>query len=261
MSVKTKLTAPHLRESLVSFWDGALKVEPHGDGFIFTMPASYPDGWQIVLEISQLTPKGFRLSDRGQTLGWLKGQGQNVETDGMVRHIERLCREYRMQEEGGELHRWLDIPLEAAELQVFTEGLVSVSNLHLLHDPRATEEKVAEMVVNRVFHDAGLMPSRNHRLSITKERKVTVDYFVESSRPVAVELLKSKNDLTGKMERWGFRWDELRKNYRKLVPIMLYDRNTQMIDSYCRHIGEEKCDLFCGYDETDRIHEALEKAK
>ena len=45
------------------------------------------------------------------------------------------------------------------------------------------------------------------------------------------------------------------------MPVMLYDRNTMLVDSYSRHIGEEKCDLFCGYDETDRIHEVLEKAK
>jgi len=38
---------------------------------------------------------------------------------------------------------------------------------------------------------------------------------------------------------------------------MLYDRNTQLIDSYRRHIGESECELFCGYDETDRIHETL----
>ena len=25
-----------------------------------------------------------------------------------------------------------------------------------------------------------------------------------------------------------------------------------------RHIGETECELFCGYDETDRIHQALD---
>ncbi len=27
------------------------------------------------------------------------------------------------------------------------------------------------------------------------------------------------------------------------------------------HIGETECELFCGYDETDRVHEVLDSAK
>ena len=38
---------------------------------------------------------------------------------------------------------------------------------------------------------------------------------------------------------------------------MVYDRNIQIMDPNSRHIGETECELFCGYDETDRIHETL----
>ena len=261
MTGDTPLTPSSLRESLRSFWDAALAVEPQRGGFLFTMPASYPDGWQIVLEIRQKTPKGFRMSDRGKTLAWLAGQGQNVGTDTMRAHLERICAECRMELDGGELYRWLEGPLDATEIQVFTEGMIAVSHLHVLNDHRTAEENVAESVVERIFRDAGLKPDRNHRLSITKERKIKVDFYVQRRQPVALQLLKSKNDVSGTMERWGFRWHELRKNYQGLMPVMLYDRNTQLIDSYSRHIGETECELFCGYDETDRIHEILERAK
>ena len=261
MTGDSTLTSATLRERLLSFWDASLKVEAQRDGFLFTMPASYPDGWQIVLEIRQKTPKGFRLSDRGKTLSWLTGQGQNVNTDSMKVHLERICAECRMQLDGGELYRWLEAPLDATEIHIFTEGLIGVTLLHVLHDHRAAEENVAEAVVEKVFRDAGLKPDRHHRLSITKERKIKVDFYVHQRQPVALQLLKSRNDVSGTMERWGFRWHELRKNYHGLMPVMLYDRNTQMIDSYSRHIGETECELFCGYDETDRIHQVLEKAR
>lgn len=144
MSTEIKLSSTDLRGLLTSFWDEVLEIESTPRGLLFTMPASYPDGWQVVLELSQKTPKGFRLSDRGKTLTWLTGQGQNIETD-----------------------------------------------------------------------------------------------------------------FSGTMEKWGFRWKGMKENYPNLAPIMLYDRNTQVIDSYSRHIGESECELFCGYDETDRIHETL----
>jgi hypothetical protein len=261
MTVEPALTITTLRDTLQTFWEGAVSIEPHREALAFTMPASYPDGWQIVLEISQKTPKGFRLSDRGRTIAWLTGRGQNVHTEAMRRHLERLCKECRMDLDCGEFFRWLEAPLDGTDIQVFTEGLVAASHLHVLHEHRVAEENVAEATVQRVLMDSGMQSDRNHKLSITKDRKVSVDFYAEAKRAVAIELIKSKHDLSGKMERWGFRWDELRKSHQSLMPVMLYDRNTMLVDSYSRHIGEEKCELFCGYDETDRIHDVLEKAR
>jgi len=257
MSGETLLSSIDLRGLLTSFWNEVLEIESTGNGLLFTMPASYPDGWQVVLELSQITPKSFRLSDRGKTLSWLSGQGQNIETDGMRQHLQRLCAEHYLKEEHGVLYRWLDLPLDAADIQVFAEGLTAISRLEILNDHRAAEEGVAENTVQRIFNDAGLSPKRKHRLHITKERAISVDYFVEQRRPVALQILRTKTDFSGTMEKWGFRWHELKSNYTGLAPIMVYDRNTQIIDSYSRHIGESECELFCGYDETDRIHEAL----
>lgn len=256
-STETSLSTTDLRGLLTSFWDEVLEIESTRNGLLFTMPASYPDGWQVVLELSQKTPKGFRLSDRGKTLSWLTGQGQNIETDAMKHHLQRLCAEHFLKEEHGVLYRWLDLPLDATDIQVFAEGLVAISRLEILNDHRAAEEEVADSTVQRIFSDAGLSPKRKHQLHITKERKVSVDYYVEQRRPVALQILRTKTDFSGTMEKWGFRWHELKNNYAGLAPIMLYDRNTQIIDSYSRHIGESECELFCGYDETDRIHETL----
>lgn len=257
LSADTSLSSTALRGLLNSFWDETLEIESTPKGLLFTMPASYPDGWQLVLELSQKTPKGFRLSDRGKTLSWLTTQGQNIGTDTMKHHIQRLCSEHGLQEEHGVLYRWLNLPLDATDIQVFAEGLVAISRLDILNDHRAAEEAVADTIVQRIFSDAELSPKRKHQLHITKERKVAVDYYVEQRRPIALQILRTKTDFSGTMEKWGFRWKGLKENYDGLAPIMLYDRNTQIIDSYSRHIGESECELFCGYDETGRIHETL----
>lgn len=258
MITETILSSTDLRGLLTSFWNEALEITSTPKGLLFTMPVSYPDGWQVVLELSQKTPKGFRLSDRGKTLGWLTGQGQNIETDAMKHHLGRLCAEHHLQEEHGVLYRWLGFPVDATDIQVFAEGLAAISRLEILNDHRAAEEELADHTVQRIFADAGLSPKRNHRLYITKERAVSVDYFVEQRRPLALQILRTKTDFSGTMEKWGFRWKELKSNYEGLAPVMLYDRHSQMIDSYSRHIGESECELFCGYDETDLIHQTLE---
>lgn len=257
MTANPKELSVEVRDLLTSFWCDTLEVELTRDGLVFTMPMSYPDGWQVVLEIIQKTPKGFYLNDRGKTLSWLTGQGQNIETEAMRLHLDRLCAEHCMMEEHGVLYRWLGYPLDAADIHVFAEGLVAVSRLEILNDHRAMEEDVADITVQHILKDAGLNPKPKHRLQITKEREVSVDYFVDQRRPLALQIVRTKSDLSGTMEKWGFRWKALKQNYAGLAPIMLYDRNTQIVDAYSRHIGESECELFCGYDETDRIHYTL----
>jgi hypothetical protein len=257
MSAATTLTTSDLRGLLTSFWNEAVEIEPFGEGLVFTMPASYPDGWQVILELCEKTPAKFHLNDRGKTLGWLTAQGQNLETETMKHHLHRLCCEHSLQMENGILSRWLESPLDAADIQVFTEGLVAISRLEILNEHRVAEEDVADTIVRRVLSDVGLEAKHRHKLNITKDRTVSVDYFIEQRLPSAIQILRTKSDIPGTMEKWGFRWHELKNNYAGLVPIMLYDRNSLTVDPYSRHIGETECSLFCGYDETDRLHEAL----
>lgn len=261
MSADTHSFTEALRGMLTQFWNDALQIEETTRGLLFTMPLSYPDGWQIVLELAQKTPLGWDLNDRGNTLAWLHGQGQNIETEGFRTHLSRLCSEHKLVEDKGVLRRLMPTPLDPTDIHVFGEGLVAISRLDILNDHRTIEEDVADATVKRVFQDAGMCPQTNHRLNITKERKISVDYFVQEQRPLAIQLLRTKTDLSGTMEKWGFRWRELRNVYQGLAPVMLYDRNTQAIDSYIRHIGESECDLFCGYDETDKIHDLLESVR
>ena len=261
MTDKIHFSSKDLRALLTGFWDEALQIEPTANSLIFTMPASYPDGWQVVVELTQLTPKGVRLSDRGKTLSWLTGQGQNIGTDAMQHHLQRLYAEHFLTEEHGVLCRWLELPLDARDIQVFAEGLVAVSHLNILNDHRIAEEDVADTAVKRILSDAGLEAKQKHKLHVTKHRSIAVDYFIENRRPSAIQILRAKSDISGSMEKWGFRWHELKINYPGLAPIMLYDRDNQLIDPYSRHIGETECALFCGYDETDRIHETLKSLR
>ena len=250
-----------LRGLLTGFWDEALETEPLAEGVAFTMPMSYPDGWQVTMELCRKTPARYYLSDRGKTLSWLQGQGQNIGADAVKDHLKRLYAEHAIEEINGVLYRWLQAPLDPIDLQVFAEGLVAVSRLNVLNEHRIAEENVAQKTVNRIFDDLHLKPKRRCKLTIAEDRSVPVDYFIELRKPVAIELIRIRSDLPGTMEKWGYRWRELRRSYAGLAPVMLFDRNTQIIDSYSARIGREDCDLFCGYDETNRIHEVLQSAQ
>ena len=261
ISGDTRELSAQLQATLQTFWSESLEIEQGRDSVIFTMPLSYPDGWQVALELSHKLPESCLLSDRGKTLSALAGAGQNLETEGFKRHFERLCLEHQIENSGGVLQRWLKLPLAPTEIQVFGEGIVAIARLDILKEHRILEENVAEQTVSQIFHDAGLQPRRNFKLNVTPDRAVAVDYFTQLRRPVAVKLIQNKTDLPGTMEKWGYRWRELKKSYETLAPMMLYDRNTRIIDPYSAHIGANDCELFCGYDETDRVHELLRRSR
>lgn len=257
MNTPTSFGANELRALLTDFWNGILEVQTTHQGLLFTMPVSYPDGWQVVLQLQRIAPNTWRVTDRGQTLNWLTGQGLNLQTEAMQTHLKRLCGEHFLQLSEGVLSRHLTWPIEASEMHVFAEGVAAISRLDFLNEHRALEEDVASQTVQRTLQDAQLPYQRHHKLPITADRSVAVDFYVVQKRPAAIQILKTKSDLPGTMEKWGFRWRELKGLNPSLAPIMLFDRNTQTVDSYSRHIAQAECELFCGFDETDRIHSTL----
>ena len=92
------------------------------------------------------------------------------------------------------------------------------------------------------------------------ERGVRVDYLVRPGRLVAFQLLRRKGRVTAYMEQWGYRWNDLTKMNSNLMSAMLFDPAVQEIDRESQAIGEDVCELFCPYNETDRIHALLARA-
>jgi hypothetical protein len=184
-----------------------------------------------------------------------------VETDAVSEQVRRISQETGMERDGWELFKWLDLPLQGVELHVFAEGLSNVAHLYYLHEPTARSVDTADRSLRRVFADSKLTATENHALNGKTERAVRVDYFIPLAHPVAFQVLRRRGRILATMEQWGYRWQDLRKTNPQLKPVMVYDPAVQDVDEAARDIGEEVCDLFCAYDETDKIHELLESAK
>jgi hypothetical protein len=258
VNTPTSFGANELRALLTDFWNGILEVQTTHQGLLFTMPVSYPDGWQVVLQLQRIAPNTWRLTDRGQALHLVDRPRPELANRLHANSSEKaLWRAFPCNCSEGVLSRHLTWPIEASEIHVFAEGVAAISRLDFFNEHRAIEEDVASQAVQRTLHDAHLPYQRHHKLSITADRSVAVDFYVVQKRPAAIQILKTKTDLPGTMEKWGFRWRELKGLNPSLAPIMLFDRNTQTVDSYSRHIAQAECELFCGFDETDRIHSTL----
>ncbi len=259
-AANSTLDPNQLHGSLVNFWGDALTIERTRDGLAIAMPQTGADGWQMVIEVVELLPGNVRISDGGRTLSGLAALGQNVEADAVSHHILEIACQSHLEREGGELLRWLPLPLDPEELHVFAEALSAISHLHVLHEPTVRTLDVADQTLRQVFTERGIEAQQGASLSGRTEKHVRVDYLVPLQSQVAFQILRRRGRLLPLMEQWGYRWQDIRKVSPTLMPVMLFDPAKQDIDDASRAIGEEVCSLFCAYDETERIHKVLEEA-
>jgi len=256
----TKFLIEQARQAWLDFQREALTLESTPEGIAVALPQTLPDGWQMVVELQPGPPKKIKLTDGGRTLGWLAARGQNIETDAVKDRIDEICRQSGLERNGWTLLRWLELPLQGVEIHVFAEGLSNIAHLYYLHETTPRGLDASDRTLRRIFSDRKISALENHPLDGKTERALRVDYFVPSLHPVAFQVLRRRGRIQSTMEQWGYRWQDLRKVNPKLMPAMIYNPAVQNIDEAARAIGEEVCELFCAYNETERIHQLLERA-
>lgn len=256
-----KLTQESIRSLMSEFWSEALELEATRSGLSMAVPQTFPDGWQVTLDLDDQMPSGVKVTDRGRTLGWLAAQGQNIETDTVKRHLESICHECRMERDGLELYQWIAGSIEAVQIHIFAEALVNVAHLCYLRDLKTRTLDVPDQTLQKVFKDHRVEAVKGHTLDGHARKKVRVDYLVANRSPMAFQIIREQGKILNTMERWGFRWNDLRAETPTLRSAMIYDPHHQQIDRESRAIGEDVCELFCSYEDTEQIHEFLGKVE
>ncbi len=251
------LTPETVRQLLHAFWQESLEIAKTRHGLSLALPQTYPDGWQIVVDLEDHLPASLKVTDQGRTLGWLVAHGQNIETDAVQRYLDEICVECGIERDGLELFHWFPKALEGVDLHVFAEALVAIAHLHYLSDLKPRTLDIPDETLQRVFKDHGVVALAGTTLDGRMRKKVRLDYFIPEESPIAFQIIRRHGRILGTMEQWGFRWNDLRAAHPKLRPAMIYDPHHQEIDTDSRAIGEEVCSLFCSYEDTDRIHEFL----
>ncbi len=262
--LESQLEPQTVIQALRHFWSDTLEVEKNeAGGAVLAYPLNYPDGWQIVLELSQTTPRAAVLSDGGRTLRRLAEAGQifDSRSRGTYDLLQERLNAFEVSRNGLELWRTIAMPLQGIDIHVFAEALVSIAYLYYRHEPEIETENVADRTVEKVIFDRRLAVTRGAKLDGTIERQVTVDFLVKTRSPVAVQLITRRGNVLPYMEQWGFRWNDLRSTHLNLLPVMIYDPARQTIDATSREIGKRYCELFCPYHETEQLHQLLDRAQ
>lgn len=249
------LNPEEFRRALTGFWSEQLTVERDQNGLVLALPLMLPDGVQIAVEVRPIAERSAILTDAGDVLRWLTTRGLNLKAEGNKQWIDERLATFELQRSGYEIFREIPLPVQGIDLHLFGEALVSIAHLICRHEPQQAIATPADEQIARVFHDTGIAYRRNVKLPGSIEESVEVDYFFEQHAPSAIETIGKGGRILDTMERWGYRWHDLKRKTPTLRAAMIYDPERQTIDPTSRRIGEEACDLFCAYHETDRILE------
>ncbi len=253
------LSVEACREVLRQFWEDQTDVAETPRGVAPALPLMYPDGWQVEVCIEPVSTTRAIASDQGRTLGTLLERGIKFEAGQTGTLLEERIRTYELQRDGLELRRELRLPLEALDLQLFAESLVSIAHLVYRFEPSSPTHSRADRTLQQVFKERHLEPRKNVELEGFIEKRIRVDYLIEGKQPVAWHVVRRRTQLLPYMEQWGFRWSDLLRRNRQLLRAMVYDPDKQEWDETSLRIGNEVCELFCPYFETDRLHDFLER--
>ncbi len=251
--VANPLHPEEFRRALTGFWSEQLTIESDRGGLVLALPLMLPDGVQIVVQVQPVAERRALLTDSGDVLRWLTNRGLNLKTETSRQWIDDRISTFELQRDGYELSREIALPVQGLDLHLFGEALVSIAHLIVRHETQQPVASPANEQIARVFADLAVPYQQRVKLSGLTEDAIEVDYFFDRHVPSAVEIIGKGGRILDTMERWGWRWHDLRRKTPTLRAAMIYDPERQIIDATSRRIGEECCELFCAYHETDRI--------
>lgn len=253
------LTPETCVQLLQAFWQEQVQAEKTRQGIALTLPLMYPDGWQVTVHVSPLTPGWVRITDAGKTLGALVETGMSLTAKHTAALLDERIRTFELKTDGAEISKALRLPLQGVDVHVFAEALVSIAHLIYRHEPAVSQDNPADKVVRRIFERRKIEPRRNAELPGRLVKSTRVDYFVDARQPLALQVVNRRDNLLDYMERWAFRWDDLKKENRRLLSGMVYNPENQVWDDTSLRIGAEVCDVFCRYDEIQPLNRVLDK--
>ncbi len=260
--LSTSLSPDVLRASMAEFWNDQLAVETDGGrGLIAALPLMYPDGWQIIVHIEPFSATHVMITDKGHTLQKLQQEGLHIDARSQQTFslLEERKKAFELEQKGYELCRLIPFPIQGLDVQLFAESIVSISHLVYRCEPRAVQYDVVHQSLQLTFQNANLHPKTGHVIAGRVESAIRVDYWFENQNQLAMKCveIKERSRLRDYMERWAWRWTDLRNGNPDIRTAMIYDPDGQNWDDVSLAIGNDVCDLFAPVYERDRIIQRL----
>jgi hypothetical protein len=220
-----------------------------------------PDGWQVIVSIEQVSATRAIISDRGETLAKLNNSGVDLDFEITRRLFLEKLQVFGLINDGNDLKKEINVPLNGVDVQLFAEALVSIGHLVNRHEP-------AKLRSEHVYHQVRSLLRRTRLkfiegssafISGRTEKQIGVDFLIQENRSIACKSVERRGRMRDYMEQWGYRWLDAKKSDDLLVTAMFYDPENQQWDDGSIAIGRDVCDIFRPYHDIAAIEADLKR--
>lgn len=245
-----------LKHNQLNFWKEQMQCTVEKNALHIAYPLLDPTGWQLSFSIyKNPTSRVYTISDNGKCISFLKDN--KAYGDKVKELIIHKCEFYGFRDVNKELIlETLTIP-SSMQIQLFAEGLMAIYHLIYRHDETGVQINKAKRNFEAVLKHSQFKYQKNYHINGHIIKDIQVDYMIESHKKIVCKITENKTDLHNYMERWAWRFDQIKQANKDTITMMIFNPNIGKWDDYCLNIGQNTCDAFLPYNNSSDIKKFL----
>ena len=214
-------TCRNVIESYLKAMGDDFELTPSDSGCYIVTPFTRPDGEAIELELTVLPNGSARLSDMGDTLGYLYVNGLTL-TRTLLDKMRRIARRNRVSLHQGTLMTQADEVIEGDALHRLMQAAVEVTSL--IQGKRSTSRVHFDTEVESFIIQSGVVYDVDFTVKGQRESH-DFKFHIDSGRNLLVQPVTAASESAAHAwaERWAYRFSDTIANRSEMCPVAVLD--------------------------------------
>ena len=205
----TSATYTNVAEQYIRWLSSEIETHPLDEGYIVSIPFERPDGEYIGLEINSLPGGNIRITDMGDTLGYLFVNGLTL-SDKMIDRAKHISKRYGVSLEDGPLAIESEPEAIGEAFHRIVQATIAVTDLIQMR--RSTQPRIVRFddEVETIIKYSGAIYRTNYKISGRLENH-TFKFHVNSGRNLLIQPLAAPGEDAAHAlaERWAYRFHDV----------------------------------------------------
>lgn len=223
----TSATYTNVAEQYLKWLSSEIETYPLDDGYFVSLPFERPDGEWIGLEINSLPGGNIRITDMGDTFGYLFVNGLTL-SDKMVDRAKHISKRYGVSLEDGPLVIESEPEAMGEAFHRIVQATIAVTDLIQMR--RATKPRVVRFddAVESVIKRSATAYDTAYQVSGKRETH-TFGFHVNSGRSLLIQPITtaSASDAHAIAERWAYRFLDVIQTNVGWRPLAVLDNRAE----------------------------------
>lgn len=223
----TSATYTNVAEQYLRWLSSEIETHPLDEGYIVSIPFERPDGECIGLEINSLPGGNIRITDMGDTLGYLFVNGLTL-SDKMIDRAKHISKRYGVSLEDGPLAIEAEPESAGEAFHRIVQATIAVTDLIQMR--RSTQPRLVRFDddVETIIKYSGAIYRTNYKISGRLEYH-TFKFHVNSGRSLLIQPITaaSEDAAHALAERWAYRFHDVIQSNEIWQPQAVLDNRAE----------------------------------